>query len=125
MRYMLLVRATPADWRALRGLPPRDQAVRAAFLQALERELLASGELVSAAELTGPEAACEVRAQGSDPPALAACFERELLARYWVIDCDDSRRALAVAARASAVPAQPAAVTVEVRPVMRAPGEEM
>ena len=62
--------------------------------------LLSSGELISSAQLSG---------RPGPAPFIAA---------YWLVDCDSLERALQIAAR---IPCH----AVEVRPVLRMPGEEM
>jgi hypothetical protein len=130
MRYMLLMQGTQADLRALGALPAEDRRAHLAFLKEVDSQLHASGELVSAHALAGPDTARLVRAQGGVAQAITrAAFPdaRAFLAAYWVIDCG-AARATAVAAQLSAAPGRGGValeLPIEVRPLMRAPGEEM
>jgi len=73
----------------------------AALMGHLAHQLLSSGELVSCAQLLN-------RPPGASP----------FIAAFWLVDCLGLDRALEIAAR---IPCH----AVEVRPVLRAPGEEM
>jgi hypothetical protein len=131
MRYMLLMRGTQAEWRALDDLAPDDIRAQLEFRKDLDRQLEASGELVSELGLTGPAHAKVVRARTGGAPAITGApfpETREFLAGYWVVDCDSPQRATEIAARVSASPGRagaPLNLEVEVRQVMRALGEEM
>jgi hypothetical protein len=128
---MLLLKRTQAEWRSFLAWPPQDLAAHALFMRDLDRELTATGELVSDHRLAGPEHAQVVRARSGNPPQITtAPFPdgRELLARCWVVDCETPARAIAIAAQVSAAPGRdgrPLDLAVEVRQVMTAPGEEM
>lgn len=131
MRYILLMQGTPADWRRFASLPAQDLAAHVAFTRQLDRELVASGELVSGLGLVGPLSAQLVQAQGAGAPLVSQGpfpAARAFVAGYWVVDCDSLERATEIAARLSAAPGRagrPLNLAVELRPVMRAPGEEM
>ena len=73
----------------------------AAFMGHLAHQLLSSGELVWCAQLVSPPS-------GTSP----------FITALWLLDCRGLDRALEIAAR---IPCH----AVEVRPVLRAPGEEM
>jgi hypothetical protein len=118
MRYMLSMSATLADWPFLDASFPRE----------LERQLIASGELVSEVALASPRDARLVRARGA--PLLTRPFDRarSFLAGFWVVDCESPARAIEIAATLSAAPGRdgaPLNLPVEVRQVMSVPGEEM
>lgn len=131
MRYMLLMQGTHADWQGFGSWPPEDIRAHVAFMTQLDRDLEASGELLGLQGLTGPEQAQLVRARGGEGPAItrAPLLEmRQFLLAYWVVDCEHPQRAAEIAARVSAAPGRgglPLNLAVEVRPLMRAPGEEM
>ncbi|HKO90496.1 MAG TPA: YciI family protein, partial [Polyangiaceae bacterium] len=94
-----------------------------AFMRQLNKDLSASGELVDAQGLTGPEQAKVVRARGGEPPAVTDgpfLEAKEFLAGYWVLDCRSPERAIEIAARISAAPGRggaPLNIPVELRPV--------
>jgi hypothetical protein len=106
---------------------PEDIRAHIAFQQALNQELLDSGELVDAQGLAGPEAAKFVRWDGKGTPVVTdGPFPetKELLAGYRLIDVDSLDRAIEIAARASAAPAyngEPIQDDIEVRQVLGAP----
>ena len=126
MRFMLLQHYAPAancalpmhDWR------PEDIQAHIAFQQALNRELLAGGELVDAQGLSTQ--AKTVTKTGAAPVITDGPFpeSKELLAGYRLIEVDSLDRALDIAARASAAPG-PYGVAIgdhiEVREVLGAP----
>jgi hypothetical protein len=126
MRFMLLQHYAPAEncnvpmyqWR------PEDVQAHIAFQQALNTELLASGELVDAQGLS--DQAKTVTNSGKAPVITDGPFpeSKELLAGYRLVDVDSLERALAIAAQASAAPGPngaPIGDHIEVRQVMGAP----
>jgi hypothetical protein len=106
---------------------PKDVAAHIGFQQDLNAELVASGELVDAQGLAGPDLVRVVTADGvnapvvTDGPFLEA---KEFLAGYRTVDVDSLDRALEIAARASAAPGPngtPIQQPIEVRQVLGAP----
>ena len=87
------------------------------------RKLTASGELVAAEGLAGPDQAKRVRAGADGKPITDGVFPetKEFLAGYWIVDVDSPERAYAIAAEASAAPGPggvPLNMPIEVRQVM-------
>ena len=126
MRFMLLQHYTPAEncdipmheWR------PEDIQAHIAFQQALNQELLATGELVDAQGLSSE--AKTVTNAGTAPVVTDGPFpeSKELLAGYRLIDVESLERAVEIAGRASAAPGPngaPIGDHIEVRQVMGAP----
>ena len=126
MKFMLLQHYSPAEncgtpiwqWR------PEDIQAHIAFQQALNAELLSSGELVDAQGLS--EKVRTVTSAGADPKIVDGPYpeSKEVLAGYRLIDVDSLERALEIAAQASAAPGPdgvPIADHIEVREVMGAP----
>jgi hypothetical protein len=103
MRFMLLMHGGRADSRHIAVM------------------LRTSGELVSAAVLA--DGVSIVRARAGGPPLVTPSLAPpEVLAGYWVVDCDTAARAVEIAASvSSAADNHP----VEIRPVLVGPGEEM
>ena len=134
MRFLLLQAYGGVE---LEGCPPMDRwapgEVRAhvEFQQALNVELLDSGELVDAQGLAGPDAAKVVVSDGVNPPRIVDGpypESKELLAGYRLVDVDGLERALEIAARSSAAPGpggQALQQQIEVRQVLRAPDPEV
>jgi hypothetical protein len=127
LRYMLLMNygATPgvppmAEWA------PEDMKARGDAMLALHQELTASGELVGAEGLTGPQAAKLVTHDGISAPVVTdGPFpeSKEFLAGYWLVDVESEERAIEIAAKTSAAPGpggKPMGKEIEVRPVMDA-----
>jgi hypothetical protein len=128
MKYMLLMNygsgASPmSEWA------PEDIKASGAHMGAIHEELTASGELVGAEGLTGPEAAKIVTHDGIGAPVVTdGPFPeaKEFLAGYWLVDVESEERAIEIAARTSAAPGpggKPTAREIQVRPVMS--GREM
>jgi len=130
MRFMLLQNyghANGSDCPPMDEWSPEDIRAHIEFQQVLNQELLASGELVDAQGLAGPDQAKFVRWDGQGTPVVTdGPFPetKELLAGYRLIDVESLDRALEIAARASAAPAyqgKPIQDDIEVRQVMGAP----
>jgi hypothetical protein len=130
MKYMLLMNYAPGalpvgEWT------PEDMKASGAHMAAIHEELAASGELVGAEGLTGPEAAKLVTHDGIGAPVVTdGPFPeaKEFLAGYWLVDVESEERAIEIAARTSAAPGpggRPTAREIQVRPVMGGPDREM
>jgi hypothetical protein len=127
MKYILMMNTM----RAGAGIPlwpPADLRAHIAFMLGLNRDLLESGELVSAEGLSFPDQARLVRAGKDGAPVTDGVFpeSKEFLAGFWIIDVDVPERAYAIAARVSAAPGpggNPLNMPIEVRPIMSAPPE--
>jgi hypothetical protein len=133
MRYMLMMHAPKAGWQTagIGTWPPADIKAHIDFMMSFAKSLGASGELVDAQGLAGPEEAKIVRADArgaatvTDGPFAEA---KEFLAGYWIVDCESTARAYAIAAQASAAPGKggaPLNMPIEVRQVMSAPPSDM
>src|SRR5580658_2401371 len=99
-------------------------------MRRFSKELRESGELVSAEGLAFPDQAKLVRAGKDGIPITDGVFPegKEFLAGYWIVDVGNSKRASAIAAKASAAPGPdeaPLNMSLEVRPVMSGPPPEM
>jgi hypothetical protein len=129
MKYMLLM-----NYSATAGVPPmsewapEDMKARGEAMMAIHEELAASGELVGAEGLTGPEAAKIVTDDGTGAPVVTDgpfAESKEFLAGYWLVDVESEQRAIEIAARTSAAPGpggKPMGKEIEVRPVMHPRG---
>ncbi len=109
---------------------PQDVAAHIRFQVDLNAALVASGELVDAQGLAGPDLAKVVTSDGvaapvvTDGPFLEA---KEFLAGYRIVDVRSLDRALEIAATASAAPAAkgvPIMQPIEVREIMAVPGSD-
>jgi hypothetical protein len=128
MKYILMMHAGRGPY-AIATWPKKDIQAHIAFMIGLSKELSASGELVAAEGLAGPDQAKVVRAGKDGAPVTDGVFpeSKEFLAGYWIVDVENPERADAIAARASAAPGPggaPLNMPIEVRQVMSGPPEE-
>lgn len=127
MRYMLLIQTNQDAWRRLGEWSPGDTRRMVAYMDELNQELVAAGELVDANGLGGPAQATTVRARPDGEPIVTdGVFpeSKEVLAGYWVVDVPSLDRAVEIAARASAAPGPggaPVYQPIEVHPLMEEP----
>ena len=123
MKYLILIYSNPQSRAAWEAFPPDQRAEGLAAYAALTEDLQASGELIVTEALADPSltqrvSVSEGRTMTSDGPFAEA---KELLAGFFLIECESAERAIEVAAR---VPEAPLGL-VEVRPVMDLSGFEM
>jgi hypothetical protein len=124
MKYMLLMNYAPGGSRP-REWAPEDVKASGAHMMTIHEELTASGELLGAEGLTGPDAAKIVTHDGVGAPVVTdGPFpeSKEFLAGYWLVDVESEKRAIQIAARTSAAPGpggKPTAREIQVRPVMQ------
>jgi hypothetical protein len=99
-----------------------DFAAMGTFMESFSKELVESGELVETRGLTAPVHARRIRLQDGVPVVTDGPYAetQEVLAGYWVVECDSFDRATEIAARLSKTPA-PAHVAArafaDVRPI--------
>ena len=132
MKYMLMMHAPRTGWEkaGIATWPMEDIKAHIRFMKDFATELGAAGELVAAEGLASPEHARVVRAgKGGAPEVTDGPFAeaKEFLAGYWIVDVENTARAYALAARASAAPGKggvPMNMPIEVREVMSAPPVE-
>ena len=129
MKYILMMNTMRAG-NGVPRWPHKDLQAHIAFMIGLNKELLQSGELVSAEGLSFPNQAKLVRAGKDGVPITDGVFpeSKEFLAGYWIVDVDSPERAYAVAAKVSAAPGPggaPLNMPIEVRPIMSGPPSEM
>jgi hypothetical protein len=123
-RYVLIVNFeggvvdTPMEeWK------PEEIQAHLDYYRALNRELVASGELVQTEILTGPDLAKIVRSDGKAPVVTDGPFQefKEWLAGFQIFDVDSEARAVEIAGKISAVPGPgglPTQQPIQVRRVM-------
>ena len=132
MKFILMMGMKTDQQSISKGImtwPKEDIQAHIGFMIALNKELKAAGELVSAEGLAWPDQAKLVRAGKDGTPITDGVFpeSKEFLIGYWIIDVDSAERAYQVAARASAAPGKggaPLNMPIEVRQVMSGPPEE-
>jgi hypothetical protein len=126
MKYMLMMNTPGGGPYRVSQWPEKDLKAHIGFMKSFAKKLAASGELVAAEGLAGPDQAKLVRAGAGAQPITDGVFPetKEFLAGYWIVDVDSAERAYAIAAEASAAPGpggKPLNMGIEVRQVMSAP----
>jgi hypothetical protein len=120
MKYMIM---TFGDRSGLEGKSPDWIKEMIDFMQRIDVELAASGELVFEQGLADASQAKTVKVQEGAPAATDGPFleSRTSLAGFWVVDVKDEARAIEIAARIS----RAADAAIEVRQCMDAPPDEV
>jgi len=129
MKYMLLVYASQRDYDAMASgdgpWTPADFAAMGAFMEKFSRELSESGELVETRGLTAPVHARRIQTRDGAPVVTDGPYAEttEVLAGYWIVECESFDRATQIASRLSQTPG-PAEVAArayaDVRPIAEA-----
>ncbi len=133
MKYMILTYASQEDYDTLAGAATgtatdksawsaEDVAAMGAFMEAFNKDLIASGELVDTRGLSAPVHARRVRLQEGVPVVTDGPYAEtyEVLAGYWIVECDSFDRATEIAARLANCPAPVGAAqtaVADVRPI--------
>ncbi|HEV2921116.1 MAG TPA: YciI family protein [Actinomycetota bacterium] len=129
MKYMILTYASQRDYDGMAGKPSEepvwsaeDFAAMAEFMEAFNKDLADSGELVETRALAAPVLTRRLQLQNGVPAVTDGPYAetQEVLAGYWVLECDSFDRATEIAARLASCPApeQVAATAVaDVRPI--------
>ncbi|MGE0354194.1 MAG: YciI family protein [Gemmatimonadales bacterium] len=130
MKYILMMHTQGGGPYRIAGWPRADFEAHIRFMKALNTELAATGELVGAEGLAGPDQARLVRAGKGGVPVTDGVFPeaKEFLAGFWMVDVDSAERACEIAARASAAPGPggtPLNMAIEVRRVMSGQPDEL
>jgi hypothetical protein len=135
MKYMILTYASQRDYDAMAGVPgsgsawePEDFAAMGGFMEKLTAELAESGELVESRGLAAPVHTRRVRLEDSVPVITDGPYAeaQEVLAGYWIVECDSFDRATDIAARLADCPAPEqvrATAVADVRPIDEYDGE--
>ncbi|HVX38405.1 MAG TPA: YciI family protein [Gemmatimonadaceae bacterium] len=128
MKFMLMMHAPRGTGEyKINQWSPDDFKAHIAFMQRLNRDLTAAGELAGAEGLAAPGEARVVRAGKNAAPVVTDgpfAESKEFLVGYWIVDVDRPERAYEIAAAASAAPGPggaPLNMPIEVRQVMQAP----
>lgn len=129
MKYMLMMNTPSGGPYQVASWPQKDLHAHIGFMKTFAQSLAASGELVGAEGLAGPDQAKRVRAGTDGQPVTDGIFpeSKEFLAGFWIVEVDSPERAYQIAAQASAAPGpggKPLNLSIEVRQVMSAPPSE-
>ena len=130
MKYMILLYGSQQDYDALTGkqVPGKpswgaeDFAAMGAFMAEFTTGLAESGELVETRGLTAPVHARRIQLADGVPVVTDGPYAetQEVLAGYWVVDCESFDRATQIAARLSNCPGPAGAAAdavIDVRPI--------
>jgi hypothetical protein len=131
---MILTYASQRDYDAMSGKAggsawsAEDFAALGAFMEAFNRELVESGELVETRGLTAPVHARRIQLRSGVPAVTDGPYAEtyEVLAGYWIVDCESFDRATEIAARLASAPVPPAVAeraVADVRPVVESRAE--
>ena len=114
MKYMILTYASQQDYDGLAGRPGTGQvpwsgedfAALGAFMESFNSQLAESGELIETRGLVAPVHTRRIRLQEGVPVVTDGPYAEteEVLAGYWLVDCDSFDRATAIAARLANCP---------------------
>lgn len=129
MKYLVMVQGSQADYEAMRGNASegnpawneKDIQAMFGFMGAVTNDLAESGELVDAQGLVEPSRTRYVSAGEDGRPVITDGpygETKELLAGYWVLECESLDRVTEIAARITGCPAPAGA---PVRPVVIRP----
>lgn len=129
MKYMILTYASQQDYDGMAGKAGdhpawtgEDFAAMGEFMESFNSELAASGELVDTRGLSAPVHTRRVQLSDGVPAVTDGPYAeaQEVLAGYWVVDCESFDRATELAARLAACPAPEhvrATAVADVRPI--------
>ena len=114
MKYMILINASQRDYAAMAGQAageqpgwtPEDFTALGAFMESFNQDLAESGELVDTRGLTAPAHARRIQLQEGVPVVTDGPYAEaeEVLAGYWIVECDNFDRATQIAARLAEAP---------------------
>jgi hypothetical protein len=135
MKYIILTYASQQDYDAMSGKPgdtpvwsAEDFAAMGAFMESFNKDLVESGELVETRGLTAPVHARRIQLQHGVPVVTDGPYAEtyEVLAGYWVVECESFDRATEIAARLAACPAPEAVrarAVADIRPIAESRAE--
>jgi hypothetical protein len=130
VKYMILTYASQQDYDAMTGKPTDKQAWSAedfgamgAFMESFNKELEQSGELVETRGLTAPVHTRRIQGLHNGVPVVTDgpyAETQEVLAGYWIVECESFDRATEIAGRLAKCPAPDyvaARAVADVRPI--------
>ena len=136
MKYLVMVQGTQMDYEAMRGKAATDspawseQDIQAmyAHMGAINNDLSETGELIDAQGLAEP-AKIRLVSPGADGKAVITdgpySETKELMAGYWVLECESLERVTEIAERVNRcpVPAGAPVYPVVIRPIPDGAGD--
>jgi hypothetical protein len=123
LKYLILIYSNPASREAWEAFSADERSEGLAYYAQLVEDLEASGELIVTEALSDPSLTKRVTVREGRPITSDGPFAeaKELLAGFFLVECESPERALEIAAR---VPEAEFGL-VEVRPTMELSGFEM
>ena len=123
MKYLILIYSNPLSRKAWEGFSEAQRGEGLARYAALNEDLVASGEMIVSEALADPSLTKRLSVRDGQTMTTDGPFAeaKELLAGFYLVECQSIERAIELAAR---VP-EAALGLVEVRPVMDLSGSEM
>jgi hypothetical protein len=131
MKYLMMVQGSQADYEAMGGKASehspawseKDLQAMFSFMEGVNNDLAESGELVDGNGLAEPAKTRSVSAGADGQPVISDGpygETKELLAGYWVLDCESLERVTEIAARVALCPQPEGApeYPVVIRPIM-------
>ena len=130
MKYMILTYGSQQDYDAMAGKAAdkpawsaEEFAAMGAFMESFNKDLEEAGELVETRGLTTPAHTRRIQLQGGVPVVTDGPYAetQEVLAGYWIVECESFDRATEIAARLAACPAPDdvaASAWADVRPIV-------
>lgn len=130
MKYIIMMNAPKAGFDGYRAWSEEDVRTHSAEMQAVTKDLQASGEFVLTEGLAWPEQAKLVRKGNDGRLVTDGVFPeaKEFLAGFWIVDVESAERAYEIAGRISAAPGPggiPTEMPMEVRQVMTKRGGDV
>ncbi|MXM68366.1 hypothetical protein GR925_34340 [Streptomyces sp. HUCO-GS316] len=136
MKYLVMVQGTQADYEGMRGNASEhapawtEQELQAmyAYMGAINNDLAETGEMIDGQGLAEPAQTRHVRL-GDDGKAVITdgpySETKELLAGYWVLECESLERVTDIAERVARCPGPEGLVNypVVIRPIMDGAGD--
>lgn len=130
MKYMILMYGSQQDYDVMMGkavagkptLTAEDFGPMHSFMESFSKDLVESGELVETRGLTAPVHTRRVQLQNGVPVVTDGPYAetQEVLASYWIVECESFDRATEIAAQFSKCPAPDYFATravADVRPI--------
>ncbi|MFG1926963.1 YciI family protein [Cryptosporangium sp. NPDC048952] len=106
MKYLILMYGSQRDYDLMTTAGPDDFAPMHAFMEQFSKDLVESGEFVDTRGLDAPVHTRRVGQQNGVPVVTDGPYAetQEVLAGYWVVDCESFDRATQIAGRLASCP---------------------
>ena len=138
MKYLVMVQGSQTDYNAMNGKASAqspawsEQDLRAmfAYMNAINDDLAETGEFVDGQGLVEPARTRFVTADAQGQPVVTDgpyAETKEVLAGYWVLDCESLERVTEIAARVAQCPAPAGSPVypVVIRPIGESGGSDL